>query len=367
MSTPPLLIQRIDLYHGHMPVEMALSYGRASTMPFCIAQITTTDNLIGTGEGLHVDPASAAITARTLLSRDAALCDQLLPPVPFTWQTSVIREMFSIALHDLAARAPHHPRPLWAHLGGTPQPHSQLMPCIFPTSPQHAFDTASKFISQGFTALKIKFFGDLATDLASLSALRRAAPNAFLQADANAGYKSLTQAKDALPRFADAGLTAIEDPLAGPVELNLDLMSLPNRPKIILDMPTRGTDALLHVCLLRCCDAVNLHPNMQGTLTETLARASLCAAHGIPIQIGGTGYTGIGTWASLHLAAILHSPFPMGEVGGWRDHATPASTCANPPDFRTGTTTLSPSPGHSGLLNLPWLAQHAKHTVIQAH
>ncbi len=356
-----LRIDRIRLFHGRMSCDLRFSYGAVAAFAWSAAEIRA-GKWTGVGECLHAAPAEVVPWAAALLGQDALRLDALIAPIEFDWGRSVIREMLSMALHDLAARAMG--APLYVLLGGLRRARVPLMPCLFPPSPEEAEARARRFVEMGFTALKVKNFGDAARDCALIRAVRRALPKGFLQSDPNGGYKRLEEASAALPRMAEAGLDAVEDPAGATLEEYAALMRVLPRPRIILDAPSRGDAALGRLARLRPCDAVNLHPNMQGTFSKIRDRAAALRLAGIPVEIGGTGYTGVGAFAHLHVAAVYGENFPFGEIGGWMDHGMPSRTCVAPLPIREGFAEVPDSPGHGGELDYAWLAAHAQMTEL---
>jgi L-alanine-DL-glutamate epimerase-like enolase superfamily enzyme len=359
-----LRIDKITLYHGTMPVSCHFSYGSATSWRYCIA-VVAAGGTVGYGEALHADVESAKATARKLLGRDALSLDALLPDAPFTWQGSVIREMFSMALHDLTARSMK--TPLAFSFGAGRRERVPLMPCIFPQSSRDAAEAAGHFVEQGFLSLKVKLFGETEGDCSLVRSIRSIFPQGYLQADVNGGYKTLARARVALPRLFEAGLDVVEDPADIPLEEYSVLLELDQRPRIMLDAPTRGAAALAQVIRLRSCEIVNLHPNMQGTFSEIKERIAVLRQAGIEMQIGGTGYTGVGAFAHLQLASALESAFPYGEIGGWLDHGMPCSTASSPLPIENGHALVPSGPGHGGLLNEAYLREHAAITEIATH
>lgn len=357
-----LTINRIVLHHGRMPCDLEFSYGSVRQTEFAIIELHA-GGFIGTGEGMHLSADRAEPVARSLLGRDALLLDALLPasPEPFDFYANVPREAFSMALYDLVARAAG--LPLYALLGGARRERIEHMACLFPKSPEHAGETARRFVDQGYRSLKVKIFGKAQLDVDLIAAIRRVFPSGYLQADANLGYKSLAEARQVLPMLADAGLTAVEDPAGVPMEQYGELMALSRRPMIILDAPTRGDSAVAHVARLKCCDAVNLHPNCQGTFGDIRDRAAICRLAGVAVQIGGTGYTGIGAFAHLHVAAAFGHTLPFGEIGGWQDHGMPRSTAAHDLPIIQGTSATPSTPGHGGAINHQTLAAYTTRRI----
>lgn len=349
-------IDKIILHIGVMPADLEFSYGSGTSVSFCVVEICA-GGIIGLGECLAPNRRYCEEMGRALLGRDAMRLDALIPREPFAWQRSVQRELFSMALHDLVGR--HLGAPLHVMMGGKRRDRIRMMPCVFPHSPEDAGDKARKFADQGFTALKVKIFGKPKLDLGIISEVRRAFPEGFLQADANCGYKGFDATRDILPALFKEGLDAAEDPGDMPLTEYLDLMALPERPKIILDAPTRGDLAIAEAARLKCCDAVNLHPNMQGTFSDIRDRAAVIRMAGLEVEVGGTGYTGVGAFAHLHVASVYGENYPYGEIGGWLDHGEPESTASDGLPIVEGFAEAPGTPGHGGELNREVLMRRA--------
>ncbi|MCP3753580.1 dipeptide epimerase [Streptomyces sp. TBY4] len=116
------------------------------------------------------------------------------------------------ALLDLVGKRAGRP----AHqLLGTPTaPAARTTRTIGITAPVPAAAQAARLAMSGFTALKVKAGSpDPAEDLARVEAVRTGAPGASLLLDPNGAW-SERQALDLLPRFADLGVTAVEQPIA---------------------------------------------------------------------------------------------------------------------------------------------------------
>jgi L-alanine-DL-glutamate epimerase-like enolase superfamily enzyme len=343
-----LKIERIRLYHGQMPCDVEFSYGSARSCPFAVAQVFAGGHM-GVGEALHATVDGCVAMARGLIGQDALKLDQYIPGERFTWQKIVHKELFSMALHDLVARSAS--LPLHVLMGGKRRDRIQMMCCIFPKSPQHAGEMARKFADLGFKAMKVKNFGKADLDLAIIREVRKVFPEGFLQADANCGYKTLDEVRSILPRLAEAGLTAAEDPADATPEEYAELLAVSPRPLIILDACTRGDAAVEKVARWRSGDAVNFHPNMQGTFSDIRDRIACVRLAGLGVEIGGTGYTGVGAFAHLHVAAVYGENYPYGEIGGWMDHGMPYRTALQGLPIVDGYAVVPDTPGHGGDLD----------------
>ncbi|AIA01604.1 dipeptide epimerase [Streptomyces noursei] len=123
-----------------------------------------------------------------------------------------VRAAVESALLDLVGRradAPVH------RLLGAPQaPVAATARTIGITAPAHAAGEARRLATNGFELIKVKAGADdPEDDVARIRAIRRAAPRARLLLDPNGAW-SPAQATALLPRFADLGVEAVEQPLA---------------------------------------------------------------------------------------------------------------------------------------------------------
>ncbi|MFD6225513.1 dipeptide epimerase [Streptomyces sp. NPDC060232] len=116
------------------------------------------------------------------------------------------------ALLDLVGK--RSGRPAHQLLGTPTAPVAQTTRTIGITAPVAAAAQAARLAVSGFTALKVKAGSpDPAEDLVRVEAVRTGAPEASLLLDPNGAWTE-RQALDLLPRFADLGVTAVEQPIA---------------------------------------------------------------------------------------------------------------------------------------------------------
>lgn len=355
---PSLTIRRVRLYTGAMSCDLVFSYGRRTRLSYCVIEIEA-GQFVGVGESIGVGRPHVEPLAKSLLGTDAQLLDALLGPGPgsYAFASAAAREGCSMALHDLVAR--DRGVPMGDSFTDAPSRQVQLMPCVFAHTPIDATRIAQRFVDAGYTDLKMKLMGDPESDAALVMAVRQAMPEGYLQGDVNLGYKTQREAHLALRRLADAGLSAIEDPLNASPESYLDLMAIDDRPLIIVDALNRGDEAFARWLPVRAADALNLHANCQGALSQIIDRADAGRRAGYDIQIGGTGYTGVGAFASMHVAAAVNSSYPAGEVGGWVDHGMDGRTCSTDLPIQAGRADASGT-GHRGQIDQDYLTQHAQ-------
>jgi L-alanine-DL-glutamate epimerase-like enolase superfamily enzyme len=80
-------------------------------------------------------------------------------------------------------------------------------------------------------------------------------------------------------------------------------------------------------------------------MSLVVAHARMAQAFGKPVVMGGTGFTGIGTLAYMHLTAVCTPDGPCGELCGVIDHGMPCSLVKQLPSYRQGRVTLPDCPG----------------------
>jgi L-alanine-DL-glutamate epimerase-like enolase superfamily enzyme len=338
--TQPATIDRIVVHWGEIPVKLTFSYGKVSVFPFIIVRL-----FAGGHEGLGevVVPTKDFLfeLLPRLVGADARRLDALLPETHDD-HDRILCEAMSIALWDLLGHVSG--LPLWALLGGARSGTVPLMPCTFPNTPAEARERAEFFFAQGYRYLKLKLSGDLAEDVARVKAVRSVAPaGAVLQGDANCAYRTIESARTALRQTGAAGLDIFEDPLDGGPAEYAKLRDA--GAKVMIDALSRRTADLVACLKLGAAEVVGIHPDQPGSLTRVREHVLLAQAFGVPVVIGGTGYTGVGTAAYQHLTAALTPGGPCGELGGAFDHGMPRATVRQPLPMVDGCVILPETPG----------------------
>jgi L-alanine-DL-glutamate epimerase-like enolase superfamily enzyme len=143
--------------------------------------------------------------------------------------------------------------------------------------------------------LKIKL-GAPEGDLERIRAVRAAAPNATLIADANEGWTEANLAQH-FAACAEAGFALVEQPL--PAKADAFLGTLPRPVPICADESVHDRPSLDR--LVGLYDAVNIKLDKTGGLTEALALAEAAEARGLSIMIGCM----VGTSLAMAPAMVL--------------------------------------------------------------
>ncbi len=155
----------------------------------------------------------------------------------------------------------------------------------------------------GYQVLKLKGGRDAPTDLHRLTLLRReVGPDVRIRLDANAGSLTYSGVALALRRAQDLGLDEFEQPLGrwdlrGMAQMCADLAT----PVIADESAFSADDVALCVA-----DVINVKVQKAGGLYPALRQVAVTEASRTGVFIGAMQETGIGTAASLHLAATVH-------------------------------------------------------------
>jgi L-alanine-DL-glutamate epimerase-like enolase superfamily enzyme len=145
-------------------------------------------------------------------------------------------------------------------------------------SPEAMAEAAAKAAHRPI--LKVKFGGP-GGDLERIAAIREAAPDAVLIADANEGWTEENIA-DHLAACAEAGYALVEQPL--PADRDEFLRNLSRPVPILADESVHDRPSLDR--LVGLYDVINIKLDKTGGLTEALALADAAEAKGFALMIG---------------------------------------------------------------------------------
>lgn len=204
------------------------------------------------------------------------------------------------------------------------------------TSPERAAAQATALTARGFSVLKLKAGApDPADDLARVRAVRAAAPGARLLLDPNGAW-SLGAARRLLPRYAELGVEAVEQPLPPGTPEDLARLAESSPLPVIAD-----EDAVDHA------DACRLAGRVHGINVKLAKCGGVGAALRIAELIEGTGTAlmlGCLTASTLGIAPAVH----LVDRARWVDLDGHLLLAADPwtgIGGADGTVTAAPAPG----------------------
>jgi L-alanine-DL-glutamate epimerase-like enolase superfamily enzyme len=193
----------------------------------------------------------------------------------------------------------------------------------------------------GIASFKAKVGREVSLDIACVTAVREAVPDALLYVDANRGW-TLEQARTAAPALLELGVAAIEEPL--------DLADEAGRRELAAEwpVPLAGDESC------RSLDEVarSVADGTVGQVSIKVARTAFaesreilayCRAAGVRAVVGSQYEGALGVWASIAFGAgsgeLCERP---AEVGNFLDLA---GDLVQPPQIVDGRVAVSSEPG----------------------
>jgi o-succinylbenzoate synthase len=166
--------------------------------------------------------------------------------------------------------------------------------------------TVGEFLDQGYRRIKLKI--KPGWDLEPVRAVRERFGDVPLQVDANTAY-SVADAKH-LAELDPFELLLIEQPLPEEQMLAHAELAKVVRTPICLDESITSAQAAADAIKLGACRVINIKPGRVGGYLEARRIHDLCAAHGIPVWMGGMLETGLGRAGNVAMAAMPNFTLP---------------------------------------------------------
>lgn len=168
-------------------------------------------------------------------------------------------------------------------------------------------DVVGAYLDAGYRRVKLKI--EPGADVEPVRAVReRFGDDVLLQVDANTAY-TLADARH-LAKLDPFDLLLIEQPLPeDDVPGHAKLAKLIRTP-VCLDESITSAKAAADAIQLGACAIVNIKPGRVGGYLEARRVHDVCAAHGIPVWMGGMLETGIGRAANVATAALPNFTLP---------------------------------------------------------
>jgi o-succinylbenzoate synthase len=166
--------------------------------------------------------------------------------------------------------------------------------------------TVGDYLDQGYRRIKLKI--KPGWDVEPVRAVRERFGEVPLQVDANTAY-SLSDA-ERLAQLDPFDLLLIEQPLPEEQVLNHARLAKIVRTPICLDESIHSLQAAADAIELGACRIINIKPGRVGGYLEARKIHDLCAAHGVPVWMGGMLETGIGRAGNVAMAAMPNFTLP---------------------------------------------------------
>jgi O-succinylbenzoate synthase len=166
--------------------------------------------------------------------------------------------------------------------------------------------TVGDYLDQGYRRIKLKI--KPGWDLEPVRACRERFGDVPMQVDANTAY-SLSDAKR-LAELDAFDLLLIEQPLPEDQVLAHAELAKAVRTPICLDESITSAQAAADAIQLGACQIINIKPGRVGGYLEARRIHDLCAAHGVPVWMGGMLETGLGRAGNVAMAAMPNFTLP---------------------------------------------------------
>jgi L-Ala-D/L-Glu epimerase len=217
----------------------------------------------------------------------------------------VARAGLETALADAASSLAGIPLRTW--LGGPSGPawlETDVTVAI--ATPEKMAELARGWVARGFRALKVKVGKDLDSDVRALEAIGRAAPDAKLRVDANAGYTArqaieLARACERLQLRVECW----EQPCAADDLEGLAEVSAALEAPVVADESVKTLADVEALVRLRYADGINLKLAKTGSLEECVRMGRLAREAGLRVMVGGMVETRLGMTAAAHVACAV--------------------------------------------------------------
>jgi L-alanine-DL-glutamate epimerase-like enolase superfamily enzyme len=306
-------ITAVEAWPVHFELEdpYTIAYETISSASNIFLRIVTDSGLVGFG----CAAPDEEVTNETEDSVMAALRDTVEPAIRGSdpLRTAMLLERvrqpmaanpsakaaLDMALYDLLGKRAG--LPLWTLLGGyRDRIRTSVTIGILPV--RETVESATRWVGQGFSCLKIKGGADLEADVERLLEVRRAVgPKIELRFDANQGF-TVEETLELLRRAADARLRLIEQPTPkGEPELMAQISRRTSIPVMADESLVSLRDAF-RLARRDLVDMVNIKLMKVGGISEALHVNAVSRAAGYEVMVGCMDESGIAIAAGLHFA-----------------------------------------------------------------
>ncbi len=173
-------------------------------------------------------------------------------------------------------------------------------------------DAVARYLDAGYQRIKLKI--EPGWDVEPVRAVReRFGDGVPLQVDANGAY-TIADAGH-LAKLDPFDLLLIEQPLPEDDLRGHATLARRIRTPICLDEPIISARAAVDAIMLGATSVINIKPGRVGGYLEARRIHDVCAAHGVPVWVGGMVETGIGRAPNITLAALPNCTL-VGDVSG---------------------------------------------------
>ena len=204
-----------------------------------------------------------------------------------------------IACYDVVGKALGVP--VSTLLGGLVRNRIPVAHSIGIMSPEQAAAEAQEAVAEGIKTIKLKVGLDPRRDLETVRQVRKAvAGEIAITVDVNQGYPSPGEAVRILRKMLEHDILFAEQPVEG-IEAMAEVARQVPVP-IMHDESAWTPHDVLRIIRLRAGDIISLYTTKPGGLWPARQMASVAEVGALSANVNGSGETGVGNAANLHLA-----------------------------------------------------------------
>ena len=208
------------------------------------------------------------------------------------------------ALLDLTAR--RHGIPVHDLLGGRCRDRIPVAHSIGLMEERAALAEIEQVLSEGVDSVKLKTGEDPDRDVRFVRSVRNTFGSAIrIGVDANGGWGSAAQALRVIRKIEDCDLAYVEQPVRGIVEMEKLAPKLD--VALMADETTWTARDVMDVHRRGAADLVSIYTSKAGGLLNARQMDAVAVAAGLGSNVNGSGESGVGNLANLHLAAASYS------------------------------------------------------------
>jgi L-alanine-DL-glutamate epimerase-like enolase superfamily enzyme len=352
-------IRRLDLYRVALPLATPLAHSRVATD--VLDEVFLALTLAGGGRGVAevrgngayatgytADAVMAAIKqiAASLIGRNAH--DAALAALGRTGNRLATALVEAATLDALARQKGV---PLWRHLGAARPPRMVTHASIGFLPPDQAADRARTAAAAGFRRFKIRVGADPASDVARVTAVRSAVPDADLVLDANGAWAP-AEAIAMARQLAPLRIAWLEQPTRAGDDLALHAVRRVASMRVVADESVRTGEDVERLLAANAVDGVHVKLEKCGTVAELRRAAAIAKRGGLFVEIGlmDQGRLGSATIACIASTVTADAYELWGFERVQRDIAQGL-------EVEAGTIQLLESPGNGLAVALPEAAR----------
>jgi L-Ala-D/L-Glu epimerase len=319
------LITSVEIYKLLIPLKepFVISLGPINDVQNVVVIIRTADGSAGVGEcspymtinGESIDTCFIVgqYFAKILKGRSAFDIEGAVNALDkCIYANSSIKSAFDIALYDIAAQ--HAGQPIYEYLGGAKNKKLETDMTVSIGTPAKMKADAIRFQQQGFPAIKVKLGEGKHMDVDRIRAIREGIGYDIpLRIDANQGWPTAADAIEVLQALHPYGIEHCEEPIPRWRFMELAEVTKNSPIPIMADESCGDEHDAERLIALKACRMINIKLGKTGGFYKALKVASLGAAAGMHMQVGGFMESRLGMTAAAHLAlandAIYHCDF----------------------------------------------------------